>query len=514
MADESVERLTLHKGNPRTVGMKRLVVSLLSAVLAAGAFAAPERFLRSTPETQGIDSQRLLACVEALATEIDGVHSFMLLRHGKVVAEGWWKPYAAEHNHVLFSLSKSFASTAIGIAAAEGKLSSDDPVLKFFPDQAPKDPSRQLTQMRVRDLLSMTTGHETPPSAEADTVTVKSFLATEVPHQPGTFFRYNTAASFMLSAIVEKQTGEKLVDYLKPRLFDPLGIENPVWEENSEGIALGGYGLRVRTEDIAALGQLYLQEGEWKGRRLLTKDWVRAATSKQVSNGSNPKNDWSQGYGYQFWRCRHGAYRGDGAFGQFCVVLPEQDAVVAITSGYGDMAKIMNILWDKLLPAFHYVPLPDNEEGVAALDEKLDSLVLPVPKGEPGASQWQHVSGNTYRFPRNESKIESVKLVADAKGRVTMTLRADGADTIVPGGFGKWIYLKNRKEKDAEPTAGSYAWTERNVLTIESCAYETPFVTTYTLKFEGRGRLELRQKVNVGFGGGKEVTLKGKVQSR
>lgn len=491
--------------------MKMFVGSLL-AVLASGlALAAPERFLRATPESQGIDSERLLACVEALAAETDSVHSFMMLRHGKVVAEGWWRPYAAEHNHVLFSLSKSFASTAIGIAAAEGKLCIDDPVLKFFPDQAPKDPTWQQKQMRVRDLLSMTTGHETPPSAQADEITVKSFLSAEVPHQPGTLFKYNTAASFMLSAIVEKQTGEKLVDYLKPRLFEPLGIENPVWDENGEGIALGGYGLRVRTEDIAALGQLYLQEGEWKGRRLLSKEWVREATSKQASNGSNPKNDWSQGYGYQFWRCRHGAYRGDGAFGQFCVVLPEQDAVVAITSGYGNMAKIMNILWEKLLPAFHYVAIPENEEGLAALEKKLGSLVLPMPQGEQSKARLDQVSGKTYSFQINDANYESLQLVADAKGRVTMNLRVDGKNTILPCGYGKWIYLKPKEGEDKEPTAGSYAWTADRVLTLQSCAYETPFVTTYDLHFDGKGGLELRQKVNVGFGGGKAITVKGVV---
>ncbi len=493
--------------------MKLLVASFLSAVFVAEVIADPERFPRSTPESQGIDSRRLLACVAALDKETDSVHSFMLVRHGHVVAEGWWTPYAAEHNHVLYSLSKSFASTAVGIAAAEGKLGIDDPVLKFFPDDAPEKSSWQLKQMRVRDLLTMSTGHEKPPSSKADEATAKSFLAAEVPHQPGTHFRYNTAATFMLSAIVEEQAGEKLVDYLKPRLFEPLGIEKPVWDTTAQGIALGGYGLRVRTEDIAALGQLYLREGEWKGRRLLTKEWVAAATSKQASNGSDPKSDWAQGYGFQFWRCRHGAYRGDGAFGQFCVVLPEQDAVVAITSGFSNMGAILNILWDKLLPAFHYVPLPENGEGVAALKAKLGSLRLPTPKGEKRSSRLAQIAGKTFRFEANDEKIEAVSVKANAEGRMSMTLRVDGAEATLPCGFGKWIAAQLEGEgKDTEPTAGSFAWTAENVLTVRSCAYETPFVTTYTLRFEGGDKLSFRKKANVGFGGGKSVNLEGRVR--
>ena len=132
----------------------------------------------------------------------------------------------------------------------------------------------------------------------------------------------------MLSAIVQKATGKTVLDYLKPRLFDPLGIEHPTWETSPQGISAGGFGLSIRTEEIARFGQLYLQHGKWDGKQLVPADWVAAATSLQTSNGSNPLSDWDQGYCYQFWRCTHGAYRGDGAFGQYCIVMPEQDAVV------------------------------------------------------------------------------------------------------------------------------------------------------------------------------------------
>ena len=257
----------------------------------------------------------------------------MLVRHGHVVAEGWWAPYAAEAPHSLFSLSKSFTSTAVGMAIAEGKLSLDDEVLKFFPDDAPAEPSANLKAMRVSDLLRMSTGQQTEPPRNPDQVWTKVFLAHPVPFKPGTHFLYNTSATYMLSAIVQKATGMTVLDYLRPRLFEPLGIEHPTWETSPQGVSTGGYGLSIRTEDIARFGQLYLQKGKWQGKQLVPAAWVEAATARQTSNGSDPKSDWAQGYGYQFWRCRHGAYRGDGAFGQFCVVLPEEDAVIAITSG-------------------------------------------------------------------------------------------------------------------------------------------------------------------------------------
>lgn len=178
----------------------------------------------------------------------------------------------------------------------------------------------------------------------------------------------------MLSAIVQKVTGEKVVEYLKPRLFEPLGIADPRWDESPEGISLGGYGLFLRTEDIAKFGQLYLQKGQWQGKQLLPTAWINEATSKQVSNGSDPTKDWNQGYGYQFWRCRHDAYRGDGKDGQFCIVLPELDAVIAITANTANMQAELNVVWDKLLPALQNEALEENSEGQKKLEATITTL--------------------------------------------------------------------------------------------------------------------------------------------
>jgi CubicO group peptidase (beta-lactamase class C family) len=354
------------------------LLALLLLAAAQGARAAGTPLPRSTPEAQGVSSAAIRAYVESADKEINTLHSFMLVRHGHVIAEGWWKPEAADKPHVLWSLSKSFNSTAVGLAIEEGKLSLEDPVLKFFPADAPADPSDNLKAMRVRDLLTMSGGHDTEPKFKVeDGPSVKGFLAQPVTHTPGTWFRYNTPGSYTLSAIVTKATGQKVVDYLKPRLFEPLGIDNPQWGASAEGYNFGGYGLYVCTEDIAKFGQLYLQKGKWNGKQLIPEKWVEAATSKQVDNdkapsGKNP--DWRQGYGYQFWRCQHNAYRGDGRDGQICLVLPEQDAVIAITAQTGQMQTELDLVWDKLLPGFHPEPLPADATEQAKLKEKLADL--------------------------------------------------------------------------------------------------------------------------------------------
>ncbi len=296
---------------------------------------------RTSPEAEGIPSSAVLSFIQAVEQHehpLDALHGFMLLRHGNVAAEGWWTPYGPQVPHTLFSLSKSFTSSAIGLAVAEGRLTVEDPVLKFFPDDAPANPSEHLLAMRVKHLLSMNTGHMEDTTRHVfhgeDDNWPRAFLALPVEYQPGTWFVYNSGATYMLSAILTKLTGQTLLDYLSTRLFSPLGIEHPTWETDPRGVSLGWAGLHVRTEDIACFGQMYLRKGLWHGWRILPEAWVDEATKATSDNSVTQTNpDWTVGYGYQFWRCRHDCYRGDGAYGQYCIVMPEQDAVLAINSG-------------------------------------------------------------------------------------------------------------------------------------------------------------------------------------
>jgi hypothetical protein len=347
-------------------------------------------------------------------------------------------------------------------------------------------------------------------------MSAKSFLAQPVPHLPGTHFKYNTAATFMQSAIVQKVTGQTVLDYLRPRLFEPMGMPAPNWDTNFQGISLGGYGLRVRTEDIAKFGQVYLEKGRWSGRQLLPAAWIELATTKQVSNGSNPRSDWNQGYGFQFWRCRHNAFRGDGAFGQYCIVMPDQDAVVAITSGVGDMQAVLDLVWDKFLPACTPGVLESDRAAQAQLTGFLARLEVPPAPGAATSSLAPAVLGRSFRFPANDRKLERLAIrAADGGGNLTLVLRSEGREIVLPASHRQW--RKGRAllpggraaQFPDEPVAGSFGWTADDALEVKVCGYQTPFHITYRLEFAG-DRVVLHQEANVAFGPRKQPALEGR----
>ena len=499
--------------------MKHLLLfSLLAGLCLRGsAVAASESTLsRATPESQGISSAALGEFLTALEQKVDAVHSVIIVRHGHVVAEGWWSPYAAAEPHTLFSLSKSFTSTAVGLAQAEGKLSIDDPVLKFFPEAAPAHPGDNLKAMRIHDLLRMSTGHHAtdidPFPFQSQEDLVKNFLSRPVTDKPGTHFFYNTAATYVLSAIVQKVTGQTVLDYLRPRLFEPLGIADPVWDASAQGISFGGFGLSLRTEDIAKFGQLFLQKGEWQGRRLVPADWIEAATSRETANGSSPDSDWDQGYGYQFWRCRHGFYRGDGAFGQFCIVMPQYDTVVAVTSGTANMGAVMNVIWDRLLPELRPAPLPADAGAQAALATRLAVLALRTPAGAATSPVAAKIAGRRFTFAANDAGLESFVLEPASDGTVTYRVRIRGTDAQVACGSGTWLKgTFPMGPGPAGPAAAAGAWTADDTYTVKLCMYRTPFIATYHLRFAGNDvTVEIEQ--NVGFGTNKPPALTGHAQ--
>lgn len=453
---------------------------------------------RSTPEAQGISSAAVLAFIDRAEADVDTLHSFMLLRHGHVVAEGWWNPYEPDRLHKLHSLSKSFTSTAVGFAVQEGLIDLDATVVSFFPDQVPADASENLKALRIRQLLKMTTGQEESVDFRDHDDWITVFMESDFPHKPGTHWVYNSSASFMLSAIVQQVTGETLFDYLTPRFFEPLGIEGVHWDVNPQGINAGGWGLRVRTRDLAALGQFYLQKGNWQGEQLLSEAWVEEATRLQSSNGYDPESDWDQGYGYQFWMCRHGLYRGDGAFGQFCIVFPEQDAVLAITSGTGDMGSVMNTAWDTLLPALQGdEPLIENSVLTATLQAKLSGLELPVQTGVATSPVMEQVAGRTFRISDNSMGVTAARLTQEGASHVLMLKTATGEHRF-PAGHGFWLESTSTFSPEGPmPAAASYGWTDEQAFVIRGYLVETAFRSTATVRFSGES-IEIEMDQDVG----------------
>jgi CubicO group peptidase (beta-lactamase class C family) len=438
---------------------------------------------------------------------LEDVHSVMVVRHGSVIAETWWYPHTAGRPHTMFSVSKSFTSTAVGIAAHEGLIALDDHVVDLLPDDAPADPGEHLRAMRVRDLLTMTTGHSASTMEGIDrTISLpgsgwaRAILAQPVEHEPGTRFVYNTGATYLLSAILHRLTGERLLDYLTPRLLAPLGITHAAWEQDPDGIDTGGFGLSITTEEMAAFGQLYLQGGLWKGQQLVPAEWVAAATAKQVPNGSDDSSDWNQGYGYQFWQCRHGAYRADGAFGQYIVVWPEKDLVIAMTSGLADLQSVLDVVWDALLPDDAWV---DEAPDVPALDRPGTAFpfetLLPTPDGAASSPIEASLSGVVYELEPNKCDVSALALGRDAYGRTEVALTIGGLDHFVRFGHGVWSPGTCSLLGAPADVATAAAWADESTLRGRMVFLGTPFEWRLELRFSDE-EVALTIDRNVAFG--------------
>ncbi len=472
---------------------------------------AAYQFPRSSPEAEGIASGAIKDFVVEVEKASLELHSLMLLRHGRVLAEGWWKPYLPDDPHILFSLSKSFTSTAVGLAIAEGKLRLEDPILSFFPHAQPLHVSDNLAAMQVRHLLTMRSGHATDTmeafTGGSDSNWVQAFLAQPVEHKPDTFFVYNTGATYMLSAIVQQVTGLTLREYLQPRLFKPLGIAYPSWESSPQGINVGGFGLSITTDEIARFGQLYLQKGLWREKTILPSGWVAEATTP-IANGSQTAIDWEQGYGYQFWGCRYGAYRGDGAFGQFCLVMPEQEVVLAITAGLQqEMQQVLDLVWKHLLPAMKPTALPANPTAQQELAQKLARLELPLVMGQPTIAKASQVSGQRFLVDANHQKIKAISFDFDQDGCV-LTVEDERGSHKVECGNGAWRLGTTTLNRGERRVGACGSWIAEDTYRIQlhyrtsvlpeppsmTSAY-LPFGVTITCRF-ARNKVIVEQEIN------------------
>ena len=482
-------------------------------------------FPKSIPETEGVSSAGILRFIQAVEKSKNELHSFMILRHGKLIAEGWWDPYKPALRHSMYSVSKTFTSTAVGFALSENKIKLTDKVISFFPNDLPDPVSPNLASLTVRDLLIMGVGQDPDPTTDIGKSRnwVKVFLATPVVHKPGTVFLYNSMSSFMLSAIVQKVTAQKIVDYLKPRLFDPLGISGMDWEENLMSINTGGWGLRIKTEDMAKVGQLYLQKGKWNGEQILPAGWVEEASTEkiyrnpQLTQSQKDSSDWEQGYGYQLWRSRHHAYRADGAYGQYILVLPDQDAVIVIQEETPDMQDALNLVWENLLPAFKRDKLPADQKSQLALKEKLYSLSLKPESGSFTALIANKSLNKYFIMDPNENQIGSVTI--HIKDSVCQFIMNTGTDTYnLYYGAGYWKtgqtnksvpgLFSGTKENYALLTpykvAGNFYWKDENTLVLEMRYIESPHAEKTTFHFDGK-TLSMDMEYSLDFGKKKTV---------
>lgn len=475
--------------------MKRQLLFLVTAIALTLLSAAQSTSLpRSTPAAEGISTQAVINMMDTLmAIPNCDIHHVMVLRHGKVVAELHPAPFRGVDSHTLYSASKTFTSLAVGMAIDENRLRLTDRVASFFPDKMPDSIAADLASVTVRDLLMMAAGIKPDwPLRDNSEDWVRDWLSQRCNAQPGTLFQYDSMCTFMLAAIVQRVTGRNMKDYLNDKLLFPMGVTDAEWEMSPDGIATGGWGLRVTSEVMAKLGVLLCNKGNWNGRQLVSAGYVEQACSGLIACGdhSKPKGDGNSGYGYQVWQCkRPGAFRADGAFGQYSVAIPDKDMVVVIMGmvlyGHSELAAI----WDILLPGVQDAPLKPEPKLQNKLDKLLATATLPLPQGKSGGKR---LPGGLLQLQPNKYGLQWISLSADG----LRFGRADGTQEHYAMGCKQWRYspvngfppysitAMNRMQDLTHnfTAATAYAWTSPTTLEVK--VHYVNWISGTTFKFD------------------------------
>lgn len=441
---------------------------------------------RATPESRGVSTGAIEAFLEEAGRLGVEFNSFMVWRAGDVIAEGWWRPYRADRRHMMHSATKSFLSAGIGLAVAEGRFGLQDKVVSFFPQHLPEALGPHLPLMTVEDLLTQTAGHAHGTSGAQwrgiPTSWIAEFFKIPVPFEPGTTFRYTSATSFMLSAILSRTTGDNAHAYIKPRLLEPLGIVDLAWDVGPENINPGGNGVSARTADLLKLAILHLRGGVWNGARILPEDWVRAATTAKRGNP----------HGYHWWIGPGGAFYAYGVFGQFAFVFPEHDAIVVTTAAapYGEET-LRSLIWTHFPAAFGPTPLPETPADVSSRSRwrTLDLLPSLARTSSPTEAA---VSGKTFTLEPNADKATALRLDFSADRCVFHLEDAKGSHQVVCG-LGDWIEgettisgapLHHGYEPASLKVVAGGQWTGPTTFEMTWQFVETAFRDRVTLRFE------------------------------
>lgn len=402
-----------------------------------------EYFARVTPESVGIHSKGIIDFIESAASKGIEQHSLIIIRHGKCAAAGWWKPYGPEYLHPLYSFSKTLTATAIGFAEQEGILSLDEKLIDIFPDKLPDEISDNLREVSLHHLLIMGCGHETEING-LDPDWIRHFLAHPFLHKPGTFYKYNTAGTNMLAAVLKRKTGQDVTEFLRPRLLDPLGITEItcVHLPDEDSVELGGGGMKLRTEDMAKFIYFVLHKGEWEGKQLLRSEWFDKASAKQIETAGDSEGhikEWAKGYGYQCWMCSlPGSFRADGAYGQFGFVYPTLDMIVIMTTATEQTQALVDSMMDFLIPAVKDESLPESPDS-QKLSDMLQQLHIPALIGDRCPVMEQALTSQTYRTmaasPKEgccsmETLIGGVGLFDVFQGEITEMFFSVDGDTL------------------------------------------------------------------------------------
>jgi len=444
------------------------------------------------PEEEGVSSRAVACWVEAFS-HFQYVHSFRLMRNGKILAEGSTAPCDLDTSHLLFSLSKSFVSCAIGLAVEEGALSLESRIASFFSDKLPAEPDPRYLRMTVRNLLTMASGHDrcatcyfhSGPQSDC----VADFFRSPLVYEPGGRFEYNSAATYILSHLIRRATGKGVIDYLKTRLLEPLGIAHFDWERDPQGVELGGWGYSLTLKEVSRFAEMMRNFGFFNGQQLVPRHYMEEATAFQIDNSHNQLTDWKQGYGYQFWRTRKNSFRADGAFGQYALAVPEKNLSLAVFSGMKNMGDFLDLFFDVLYPALGEAPLAADQTGNAEMRAQIQALRFPDLPGR--LPSWQG------KFKIEDGALKGVVIEKKNDG-ASFTFDWGGRKETVEASRLGWrentCYFERRKPRRSFASCAE----ESGVLTLRLIETETPFQEIWTFE-ERAGKFFCSRCANLYF---------------
>ncbi|MGN0469061.1 MAG: serine hydrolase domain-containing protein [Acutalibacteraceae bacterium] len=348
-----------------------------------------------TAESVGVSSKEVQAFIDECMENGKELHSVAVIRHGKVACEAYRYPFGPDHKHMMYSVSKSFTSTAIGFAIDEGYFALDTKFVDIFPEARGEKPDEYLEKMTIEDLLTMRSGLSVTPFMDKTKDNwFHDILASKWVSEPGTTFLYISENMYLLCCAIHKKTGMSVMDYLKPRLFEPLGIENAFWETDPRGIEAGGWGMMLSPEDLAKFTLCYQQMGKFGGKQVVPEWWVETATKYHSdSSVANTELDSTAGYGYCFWRNGgyKNSYRADGMFSQFGIVFEDLDACVVVTGGEIWEQGMRDVIWNHFPKAF----IDDDDKAQTTVLSVPDYPALPA---RPRSFTEKRLSCKTIRF--------------------------------------------------------------------------------------------------------------------
>jgi len=430
----------------------------------------------ATPESVGIPSEAIAKFIRTIQEQQLCVHSTLIFRRGKLVAEGYAKPWHVDRKHRMYSISKSFTALGIGLLLDEGKISLDDPIVKFYPEYVPGPVHPFIAEATIRDMLTMRDPHDHTLRGLAD------WFSTPPTHPPGTVFMYNTTCTNLLCGIIEKLSGVTLMEYLYPRLLEPIGFTpNCICIKGNWGYSWSGSGIICTPRDLARVAMVCMNGGRWGDKQLISEAYIKEATSRQADNSLTGRDAerWA-GYGYQIWRTRNNGFAFWGMGSQFAICLPDEELMMITTGDTQgiDTAEgtIIRAFWETVYASMEKDALPENTKAQTDLKELLDNMALTVQPGEASVPVTGAVCGKTYRLFANDSGWSDVRFEFEADGGRMIYTNTRGKKEI-PFGFGKQAGFKfpethfpgdtfdvpGGKEYEAWASAG---WVDERTLSI------------------------------------------------